>query len=54
VCGGGTGDVGCRVLSYSLIDVGEINMAARFDRLSAIISFLIKIFTFFPYLSFLS
>jgi hypothetical protein len=29
------GDVGCRALSDSVIDVGEINMAARIDRLSA-------------------
>ncbi len=35
VFGGWTWDVGCRVLSYTVIDVGEINMAARFDRLSA-------------------
>jgi hypothetical protein len=35
VCGWCTGDAGCRVLSYSVLDVGEINMAARFDRLSA-------------------
>jgi hypothetical protein len=52
VFGGGTGDVGCTVLSYSVIDSGEKNTAARFDRLSARIpnlfgfSFLTKIFTF--------